>query len=480
MSKPPIILWFRRDLRLADHPALDAATKTGAPIIPLFVLDDDGAGPWRHGGASQWWLAQSLKALETSLTKKGGRLILRRGESADVIAGFAEEVGADAVYFTRGYEPFAVKLETELHARLKRAGIECRRFGGHLLSEPEVVANKSGEPFKVFTPFYKFCQMKEPPTRLLEAPDRLEAPARWPICDRLDRWELEPTKPNWAGGMCGFWEPGEEGAMRRLRSFIETALADYNDHRNRPDIDGTSRLAPHLAFGEIGPRQIWHAVEAAAGHKPECQRGAEAYIRELYWREFSYHLMFHWPTLPNDPFRSEFARLPWTANAERLKAWQQGRTGYPIVDAGMRQLWAIGWMHNRVRMVAASFLTKHLLIGWQTGEAWFWDTLVDADLANNAASWQWVAGSGADAAPYFRVFNPTLQGKKFDPDGDYVRRWVPELASMPAEHIHAPWGAPDNILRKAGVTLGETYPLPIIEHDEARRAALAAYEAVKK
>jgi deoxyribodipyrimidine photo-lyase len=479
MSKRPIILWFRRDLRLGDHPALDAAVRTGAPIIPVYVLDDVTPGEWRPGGASRWWLAQSLRALDASLRAKGARLVLRRGESADALAALAGQTDAQAVYFTRGYEPFAVRLETELHARLTEMGAGCRRFGGRLLIEPEMIANKAGEPFKVFTPFYKACRAKEPITRALPAPEHLPAPESWPESDRPESWALEPTKPDWAAEMRTFWTPGEDGARQRLETFIGNALAAYGADRDRPDIDGTSRLSPHLAFGEISPRQIWHAIESAAERAPERQRGAEAFIRELYWREFSYHLLFHWPDLPEKPFRPEFARLPWKPDAARLAAWRRGLTGYPIVDAGMRQLWAIGWMHNRVRMVAASLLIKHLLTGWRTGEDWFWDTLVDADLASNAASWQWVAGSGADAAPYFRVFNPILQGRKFDPHGNYVRRWVPELAGLPAEHIHAPWEAPDSVLRKAGVTLGKDYPLPIVEHDKGRRDALAAYEAVK-
>jgi deoxyribodipyrimidine photo-lyase len=479
MSDRPIILWFRRDLRLGDHPALDAAAASGAPIVPVYVLDDDTPGAWRLGGASRWWLGGSLRALDAELRARGSRLVLRRGESGAVLPELARETDADTVHFTRGYEPFMSPLEARLQAALADAGVGCRRFGGHVLLEPEAVRNKSGEPFKVFTPFYKACQTREPPLRPLSAPKRLRAPNQWPASETLASWRLEPAEPNWAAEMGKAWMPGEAGAATRLHGFIADALADYGTNRNRPDLDGTSRLSPHLTFGEISPRQIWHAVSHAAEADSAGLPGATAYIRELYWREFSWHLLFHRPDLPDAPFRPEFAALPWKKDAAALKAWQTGRTGYPIVDAGLRQLWAIGWMHNRVRMVVASFLTKHLLIPWQEGEAWFWDTLVDADLANNAASWQWVAGSGADAAPYFRVFNPTLQGQKFDAQGDYVRRWVPELANMPAQHIHAPWDAPADILRRAGVALGETYPRPIIAHDEGRRQALAAYEAVK-
>ena len=479
MSDKPILVWFRRDLRLTDHPALDAAIKAGAPVIPVYILDDKTPGVWRLGGASRWWLANSLRTLEASLRKVGSQLILRRGAAVEVLVELAGETGAVAVYFTRGYEPFIVEQEKRLREALDDAGIVCRRFGGHLLVEPEGVETKAGEPFKVFTPFYKACLQVESVGRVLTAPKKLPSPSRWPKSDALDRWGLEPTKPDWAREMRDYWTPGEQGARDRLQEFIGEALASYKKERDRPDIDGTSRISPYLAFGEISPRQIWHAVQSAAQQTPEREAGANAYIRELYWREFSYHLLFHWPEIPETPFRPEFENLPWQPDNKNLHAWQRGQTGYPIVDAGLRQLWAIGWMHNRVRMVVASLLTKHLLIHWRDGEDWFWDTLVDADLANNAASWQWVAGSGADAAPYFRVFNPILQGKKFDPEGNYVRRWVPELAEMPAEHIHAPWEAPESVLKAADVTLGVSYPLPIIQHEKGRKQALDAYETVK-
>ncbi|WP_088343529.1 MULTISPECIES: deoxyribodipyrimidine photo-lyase [Rhodomicrobium] len=479
MAPRPILLWFRRDLRLSDNAALEAAAASGAPVIPVYVLDDESAGDWAIGGAGRWWLAGSLRALGADLQARGSRLILMRGETLKVLSALAKATSAEAVYFTRGYEPWARRLETALHARLKAEQVACRRFGGHLLLEPEAVANKAGEPFKVFTPFHRACAAMEPPPAPLSAPKMLAAPARWPMSDTLEDWALEPRRPDWAGGMRAFWTPGEAGARRRLDEFIENALADYAEARNRPDIDGSSRLSPHLSFGEINPRQVWHAVEHAAAMTPARQRGAAAYTRELYWREFSYHLLFHYPDLPEKPFRPEFAALPWKPDAASLAAWQRGRTGYPFVDAGLRQLWSIGWMHNRVRMAVASLLTKHLLIPWREGEAWFWDTLVDADLANNAMNWQWVAGSGADAAPYFRIFNPMLQGRKFDPDGDYVRRWVPELAAMPAELIHAPWEASNAVLKAAGVTLGSTYPLPIVTHEAGRRQALEAYETIK-
>jgi deoxyribodipyrimidine photo-lyase len=478
MTDRPVIVWLRRDLRLADHPALAAAAEAGVAVLPVFILDDEGPGAWRPGGASRWWLGRSLAALAAALEAKGSRLILRRGDAVVTLLALARDTQAQAVYFTRGYEPHAVRQESELADALCETGVACRRFGGHLLAEPEAVRTRSGEPFKVFTPFHNACRA-EPPSRPLAAPKRLAPPKSWPAGDALAAWRLEPSAPDWAASMRELWNPGEAGARERLDCFIDDALRDYATHRDRPDLDGTSRLSPHLCFGEISPRQLWHAIAAAAGRAPTLEAGAEGFLRQLYWRDFCYHLLHAVPTLPEAPFRAEFAALPWRRDAKALHAWQSGRTGYPIVDAGMRQLWALGWMHNRVRMVAASLLTKHLLIPWRDGEAWFWDTLVDADLANNVANWQWVAGSGADAAPYFRIFNPVLQGRKFDPQGDYVRRWVPELADLPAKHIHAPWEAPDAVLGKAGVVLGKDYPPPIVDHAQGRRRALAAYEKVK-
>lgn len=476
MSQHPVLLWFRRDLRLADNPALAQAVEDGKPIIPVYILDDETPGRWRLGGASRWWLANSLRTLDGDLRQRGSRLILRSGETASALLRLAKETKADAVYFARGYEPYIARLEGALASTLASRDVGCRRFSGQLLNEPEALRNKTGEPFKVFTPFYKACLAMEPPSPPLATPRSIPAPASWPESEELEKWSLEPLKPDWAGGMRQTWTPGEAGARARLQAFIDIAVHGYGEARNTPGNEGTSRLSPYLAFGELSPRQCWHSIQAAADGP--AMNGAQSYIRELYWREFSYHLLFHWPALPEQPFRPAFEQFPWRGNRKGLKAWQKGLTGYPIVDAGMRQLWTSGWMHNRVRMITASLLTKHLLISWQDGAAWFWDTLVDADLANNSASWQWVAGSGADAAPYFRVFNPMLQGKKFDPEGDYVRRWVPELAALPNEHIHAPWEAPEPVLTKAGIILGQTYPKPIVDHAEGRRRALEAYQQI--
>jgi len=476
MAKRPIILWYTRDLRLNDHPALQAAARAG-PVVPVFILSDNAASGWPLGGASRWWLAQSLRALAEDLAAKGSKLILRRGDPAAVLPALADEVGAEAVYWSRAYEPNLVRAQEGVRAALEAAGVAVKRFGGRILYEPENVATKDGAPYKVFTPFYKAILARGSPSGLLSAPAHIAAPDNWPQSDKMETWGLEPTKPDWAGGLRATWTPGEQGARKRLSWFLDEAAAAYDEMRDRPDIDGTSRMSPHLTWGEISPRQIWHAAEPRA--VSGAAKGVESFLSEVVWREFSYHMLFHWPDLPDTSWREAFRDFPWDEDQQALRAWQRGQTGYPIVDAAMRQLYEIGWMHNRCRMIAASFLIKDLLIPWQRGEEWFWDTLVDADLASNAAGWQWAAGSGADAAPYFRIFNPVKQGERFDPQGDYVRQYVPELAKMPAKHIHAPWTAPESVLRDADVRLGESYPRPMVDHGEARKRALAAFQRIK-
>ncbi len=480
----PIIVWLRQDLRLADNRALAAAVDTGRPIVPLFILDDASAGEWALGAASRWWLHHSLATLADSIHQLGATLILRRGDTRACLQAVASETGASAIHLTRGYAPWQVNVEASVHSGCTAAGITVRRFAGNLLAEPESIKTQSGDPYRVFTPFWRALLAAGDPGPPLPAPKRLTAPARAPSSDNLADWNLRPTRPDWAGGLRETWSPGEAGAARRLAAFLNSGMADYAEARDRPDQPGTSMLSPHLHFGEISPRQIWTAIEHARARHPAQTAGGASFLREVGWREFSYHLLHHWPQLPDAPFRPEFGDFPWIQDNQHrqaaITAWQRGRTGYPIVDAGMRELWQAGWMHNRVRMIAASFLTKHLLVPWQNGARWFWDTLVDADLANNSASWQWVAGSGADAAPYFRIFNPVLQGQKFDPDGDYIRRYVPELAGLPARYIHAPWTAPDAILASAGVQLGQTYPHPIVDHAAARQRALDAYAAMRQ
>lgn len=477
MTKPPVVVWFRDDLRLSDHPALSAAADSGRPVVCLFVLEDGTPNRRDHGGASRWWLAQSLKALEKDLRNKGNSLVLRRGRAEDVLPAVAKATAAGKVVWTRRYDAGGIAIDTAVKAQLRREGVEAASFPGNLLREPWQVKSAAGDPLRVFSPFWRAHQRLdaiEPPIR---AP-RTIPPLHGSIDgELLADWALEPSRPNWAAEFPDEWTPGEAGAQAALAAFMEGGLDGYAEERDRPDRASTSRLSPHLRFGEISPRQIWHAVQIAAGM--DGGRDVAKFLAELGWREFSYHLLFHWPDLAEANFQSRFDAFPWREDKALLAAWQKGATGYPIVDAGMRQLWRTGWMHNRVRMVAASFLVKHLRIDWRAGERWFWDTLVDADPANNPASWQWVAGSGADAAPYFRIFNPMLQGAKFDPRGDYVRRWLPELADLPADVIHAPWEAPRQVLERAGVRLGETYPRPVVDHDTARGQALAALAEIR-
>ena len=479
MTEKPIIVWFRNDLRLTDNRALAAAAAAGAPLIALFILDDGAAGAWRMGGASRWWLDKSLAALAADIESHGGRLVLRRGNAAAILAELADHCGAAAIYCSRAYEPWARRQEDAVRDALEAAGVAMKRFGGALLREPEELRTKAGEPFKVYTPFWRALVALGEPKLPSAAPAWLAFARSPPRSDRLDEWALHPAKPDWSRRMAAAWTPGEAGALARLDRFLASALTDYAEHRNRPDIEGTSRLSPHLHSGEISPALCWHRARAVAASDPSAEKGLETFLKELVWREFSYHLLAHWPDLPEAPFRPEFAAFPWVDDDRALRAWQRGQTGYPIVDAGMRELWATGYMHNRVRMIAASFLVKDLLVPWQQGETWFWDTLVDADLASNAASWQWVAGSGADAAPYFRIFNPVTQGQKFDPEGTYVRRWVPELTRIQGAAIHEPWAQPALVLRDAGVKLGETYPERLVLHSEARGRALAAFAKLK-
>ena len=478
-SDAPCLVWFRDDLRLSDHPALHAAAATGRPVICLYVLDETirQTGARRIGGAARWWLAQSLRALQKSLSALGVSLILRKGSAARIIPEVARESGASEVFWNAIAQAPHQATEHDIAVALGELGINAQAFAGDLLVAPESLRTKEGRGLRVFTPFWRRIQALGAPPDPLPSPRCLRAGPSL-ASETIESLGLEPTRPDWSGGLRETWTPGENAAQQRLEKFVKERLAGYAEDRDRPDRDGTSSLSPHLRFGEISPRQVWHAVQFAAAERHGLAGDADKFLSELGWREFCRHLLFDVPDLAARNLQASFDAFPWRHDEAALKAWQRGQTGYPIVDAGMRQLWHSGVMHNRVRMVVASFLVKHLLIDWRQGEQWFWDTLVDADAGNNPANWQWVAGCGADAAPYFRIFNPVLQGEKFDPDGAYVRRWVPELAQLPNRLIHQPWEAAPLELAGAGITLGKTYPHPIIDHRKGRERALKAYEKV--
>lgn len=479
-SAPPCIVWFRDDLRLSDHPALHAAASTGRPVICLYIFDEPSgsAGARPLGGAARWWLAQSLRALQKRLNGLGAPLVLRKGPAAKIIAETARTTGAGAVFWNEIAQAPHQAMADEVAAGLREIGVTSQSFPGDLLAAPADIRNREGRGLRVFTPFWRRVQALGDPPTPLPAPQKLR-PGPNLASDTLESWRLEPTRPDWAGGLRDTWAPGELAAQQRLKAFLQNGVAGYASRRDRPDHDGTSRLSPHLRFGEISPRQIWHAALFTQAERPALSGDVDKFLSELGWREFCRHLLFDVPDLATRNLQPSFDAFPWKHDDEALDAWQCGRTGYPIVDAGMRELWHTGVMHNRVRMVAASFLVKHLLIDWREGEKWFWDTLVDADPASNPANWQWVAGCGADAAPYFRIFNPVLQGEKFDSDGAYVRRWVPELAQLPTSLIHRPWSAAPIELKGTGVDLGKTYPEPIIDHSKGRERALNAYAKVR-
>lgn len=459
------LVWFRYDLRLADNPALAAACESASEIVLVYILDDE-LRP--IGEAQRWWLHHSLLDLNKRLNHVNCSLILRRGRSTNIVLTLVNELGIEQVNWNRVYEPASIKHDTALKQTLNQQGVQVNSFNRSLLVEPGKVLNKSGGYFKVFTPFYKHVQLILPPPMITAKPQK------WPKMiktqsEDLKAWHLCPNKPDWAEGFACF-VPGELGAQKALQQFIDEAVEDYAEDRDRPDLNNTSRLSAHLHFGELSPHQIWVALQG---------RG-EMYSRQLVWRDFAYYLLYHFPNMATANFKPAFDSFTWKKNSKWLKAWQKGLTGYPLVDAGMRELWHTGWMHNRVRMVVASFLTKDLLQHWHHGLAWFDHTLLDADLANNAMGWQWVAGSGPDAAPYFRIFNPTTQAQKFDPDGVYIKRWIPELAKLPVKYIHEPVSAPGNVLSDAGIELGHDYPLPIVDHREMREQALALYKGIKQ
>jgi len=453
----PVIVWLRRDLRLSDQPAIAEAARKG-PVIPVYVLDDETPRHRAMGGASRWWLHHSLASLDAELREKGSKLILRRGKSEDVLAQLAEETGAKEIHALHHYEPWWRNSEKAVakHTQL------CLHHGNYLAPAGSVTTGTGGL-YKIYTPFWRTLRERLPPPQPERRPQVIAAPASWPRSDSLKDWALLPTKPDWAGGMRDTWEPGEAGAKKRLQTFVEEA-SSYEGQRNLPGVEGTSMLSPHLHFGEISPAQIWHMVADAGG-------SVGTFLGELGWRDYAQNVILQYPDYGVKPAREPFDDFPWRSGGDvnaQIAAWQQGRTGYPIVDAGMRQLWHTGWMHNRVRMIAASFLVKHMLVDWREGEQWFWDTLVDADYGSNSVNWQWTAGSGVDANMFVRIMAPLSQSEKFDAAG-YIREWVPELRDLPDGEIHDPSPA----------ARPKAYPDRLVDHRVARERALAAWQKAK-
>lgn len=476
----PIIVWHRHDLRLNDNPALHHALKRDVPVVPVYIVPEEDAGDWPMGGAHAWWLHHALEAFGASLAERQSRLVLRKGSCAKEIQDLVRDTGAGAVYWNTMIEPHERERDRGIEKDLHASGVEVVPYDGQILHDPNEVSTNKGDPYKVYTPFRKNLDEHLNVPLPLEAPAFKEShrPSSWPAGLPLDALGLLPEF-DWAGGLRESWTPGEAHALERLDAFIDDALAGYGERRDYPGVDGTSRMSPHLHFGEISPATIWHRVK---DYVSKQDRGIDPtpYLNELVWRDFSYHILYHFPGTTNANLKDAFDDFPWTEDQDALERWQRGETGYPIVDAGMRQLWHTGWMHNRVRMVVASFLTKHLLIHWRQGARWFWDTLVDGNLASNTMGWQWAAGSGADAQPFFRIFNPITQGEKYDPEGAYIHRWIPELEGVSGKALYAPWTLPAAEQAKAGARIGATYPAPIVVHKEARERALDAYDRMRK
>lgn len=478
----PSLIWFRSDLRLNDNPALTYAAEGGRAVAALYVLDEDSPGLRALGGAARWWLAQSLRALAKDLAARDIPLFLLRGAAARVVPDLCRHHHVERVAFNTRPGACEGRIDGQVAQALEAEGITVKRFNGHLLYKPGTVQTAAGSLPRTFSAFQRGSLKAPAPRRPLPVPPGLSGPGvheSTPLESWIATCGLEPGAPDWAGGLRAAWSCGEASARARLSAFLEDGLRGYAAGRDRPAARHVSRLSPHLAFGEVSPNQVFHAARDAAAAGTAPVGDAEKFEAELLWREFSHHLLEFEPDMRSRNLQPRFDAFPWRECSGELKAWRKGLTGYPLVDAGMRQLWQSGWMHNRVRMVVASFLAKHLLIDWREGESWFWDTLVDADPANNPASWQWVAGTGMDAAPYFRVFNPVLQGEKFDPDGAYVRAFVPELAHLPNTWLHRPWAADPATLDRAGIRLGITYPRPVVDHDAARERALRAFEHSK-
>ncbi len=467
MNKPVAICWFRQDLRLTDNPALCAAAAAGV-VLPIYILDDINAGDAAMGAASRCWLDASLRQLNAALD---GQLRVYSGDAQKILAELVNEYAVSAVYWNRCYEPWRIQRDKQIKQQLKECDVVTESFNASVLWEPWDVLKADGTPYKVFTPFYKRgCLNAIPPRKPLAAPKSLTLFSTQKNATSVDDLKLLPSLP-WGKSMMSHWQVGEQAAQKRLTEFLSDGIEDYKEGRNFPIQDNVSRLSPHLHFGEISPNQVWYAAKAC-----KADENRDCFLSELGWREFSYSLLYYCPELPEKNLQTKFDAFAWCEDEEIVQLWQRGQTGYPIVDAGMRELWQTGYMHNRVRMIVGSFLVKNLLLHWHQGEAWFWDCLVDADLASNSASWQWVAGCGADAAPYFRIFNPVTQGQKFDAQGLYTRHYVPELAQLPDKYLFNPWEAPAAVLEQAGVILGETYPQPIVELRSSRERALAEFK----
>ncbi|ADE54924.1 cryptochrome/photolyase family protein [Coraliomargarita akajimensis] len=475
MSAPLAIVWFRNDLRFSDNAALAAAIAEGNAILPVFIRDQVSEGRWPMGAASKWWLHESLKRFAQSWNSCGGDLIFRNGDSLAELRAIAAESGATSIYWNRRYEGHLREQDAQIKRELFEDGLEVKSYNSSLLNEPHTIGNKEGRPYKVYTPYFK--AVKDRPVARPVVPDltAMAFPDELPQSLALDALDLLPSN-QWYRKFESKWEPSEEGAKQQVDEFLSLRVERYDTDRDRPDLDGTSALSPYLHFGQIGPRQLVHELELRADLE---EQGPFIFLKEIYWREFAYNVLYHFPRTAESPLQPQYESFPWEQNADLLSLWKRGKTGYPIVDAGMRQLWQTGWMHNRVRMIVSSLLVKHLLQDWKEGARWFWDTLVDADLASNTLGWQWSGGCGADAAPYFRIFNPMIQGKKFDPEALYVRRFVPELSRLPNKYIHEPWEAPDEVLAEAGIELGVDYPYPVVEHAVGRQRALSAYESFR-
>ena len=472
MTTSPIVCWFRYNLRLHDNPplqrALEMAQAEQRPVIPVFVFDEASHGDWPLGAASKWWLHHALTDLDQQLQAIGSRLLLRQGVSAlDVLKQLIDETGATDLVYEARYEPAYREIDKQLESHL---GVVCHRYSANYLIEPESLLNQQGKPYQVFTPFWRAALKQLNPSQPTPPPSHLPSPEQWPVSESLEALKLLPSIA-WDPGFYEAWDPTRSGAEQRLGYTLSHVLTPYDDGRNVPAQDGTSKLSPYLHWGQISPREVWHAIQNAG----PLSVGANTYLSEIGWREFAYQMLYYFPQTPNEPLKEKFKRFPWrdvsqTDSRRDLAAWQTGQTGYPIVDAGMRQLWRTGWMHNRVRMIVGSLLVKHLLLPWQEGARWFWDTLVDADLASNTLGWQWIGGCGADASPYFRVFNPITQGEKFDLAGHYVKHWVPEIDTVNPKLIHKPWESSAGSLFKAK----QHYPAPIVDHAVGRQRALEA------